>query len=630
MVFVEKDAVSARSIRGVYRTGWAAALAVGLWLSGGCAHPLASAFPTPAALWAEALARFDGDSDGGISREEYAWFGEAQGEFDLLNANGDEEIDAVELGAYLARTRYRKEVDLHVESKARTATRSRAGGKTEGGWEAALGAPHKRKSARRGPPDILLISMDTVRADRLSTYGYTRDTSPNLDRLAAVGTTFEHGFNPSNESIFSHTALLSGRFASEVAPFDYRNYVIPEQAMMVQEVLKAYGYETAAFVAGGHVSADFGTNQGWDTFRSELGFSTFWSTAPRALGWLDEREGDKPWLLFAHGYDAHRPWEAPGPFHHLYGGPAPSALAEMLALKAGQSDRLFDHTWYPDLQPSQFRHPGGTFILSPAIYRVALGFARAKRKGVDVSDADLAHIQAHYDASIATMDLQLGIFLSLAGAAGYLDNALVIVVSDHGEDMMDHGFLNHRTGLYDASVRVPVILAGVGVARGVRTPGLVDALDVAATILDAADAVPPVGMRGRSLLGRTGDMAPTETLYFEGVMDMIAARTATHKLIANDTHLTDPGMITALQAWALNDAHFELYDLVADPREQTNLLVKPTAESLAVAGDLRARLVAWRRSLGPTPGESGGAAPSAEAIEQIRLHGYWEMESEGP
>lgn len=493
----------------------------------------------------------------------------------------------------------------------------------------SLESEHPRKGARTGPPNILLISMDTTRADRLSAYGYGRDTSPNIDRLAAAGTTFEQGFNPSNESIFSHTALLAGRYASEVEVFDYRNYVIPESAETVEEVLQAYGYETAAFVAGGHVSADFGTDQGWDTFHSEPGFSTFWSTGPRALDWLDDRDGTRPWMLFVHGYDAHRPWEAPGPFHHLYGGPAPSVLAEMLALKAGQSDRLFDHTWYPDLQVTQFQHPGGTFILSPASYRLAVAFARQDHKGVAVSDADLDHVQAHYDAAIATMDLQLGIFLSLAGAAGYLDNALVIVVSDHGEDMMDHGFLNHRTGLYDSCVHVPVILAGVGVPRGRREPGLVDALDVAATVLDAAHAVPPAGMRGTSLLARIrGEVPPTQTLFFEGVMDMLAARTTTHKLIANDVHITDPAMIDSLEHWPLTDEHFELYDLREDPREQRNLLTGASraATVLVIAGELRTRLVAWRRSLHAPSVHIQSPAPSMEAIEQMRLHGYWEMQ----
>lgn len=622
-----------------------------LGLVAGCGHPLRSALPTIDAVWTEALSRFDGDRDGTISREEYDWFSAKPSDFDVVNTDGGPGIDASELGRYLARTRYRDESDLHVEGAARTPTRTVALRETapQGGWESALAKRHSRQGARASksgkdqPPDILLISMDTVRADRLSTYGYARDTTPNLDRLAAAGTTFEQAFNPSNESIFSHAALLAGRYASEVAPFDYRKYVIPKSAVMVQEVLQAYGYETGAFVAGGHVSGDFGTNQGWDQFHSELGFSTFWSSAPRALEWLDDRDGSRPWLLFAHGYDAHRPWQTPGPFHHLYGGPEPSPLAEMLALKAGQSDKLFGHTWFPDLQPSQFRHPGGTFILSPSNYRVAAAFARSGHAGVAVADADLGHLQAHYDAAIATMDFQLGVFLSLAGAAGYLDNALVIVVSDHGEDMMDHGFLNHRTALYDSCVRVPVILAGSGVPRGVRHKGLVDAFDVAATILDAADALPPAGMRGTSLLAQAsgsrsgdegGDKLEPETLYFEGVMDMIAARTTTHKLIANDTRILAPGMIEALEGLKLTDDHFELYDLVSDPREQHNLLstsgdpaVDPAI--LAVGETLRARLVGWRRSI-VVGRVTDSPAPSKEAIENIRLHGYWEMGEPDP
>lgn len=601
----------------------------------GCSTPFGAGFPTVSAVWAETLARFDRDGDHVISREEYAWFAEntpqKAGEFDAVNTDGGPGIDAAELGAFLANTRYREDRDLHVDGRTRRASKTRAPG-SSGGWEAALAAVHPRKPIRPGPPNIVLISMDTTRADRLSTYGYKRDTSPNLDRLAARGATFESGFNASNESIFSHAALLAGRYASEIEVFDYRDYVIPSNAEMVQEVLQNYGYETAAFVAGGHVSADFGTDQGWDTFHSEPGFSTFWSTAPRALRWLDERDGTKPWMVFLHGYDAHRPWSTPGPFHHLYGGPQPTPLAEMLSLKAGQSDRLFDHTWYPDLQATQFRHPGGTFILSPASYRVAAAYSAQNHKGVAVSDADLDHIQAHYDASIATMDMQLGLFFALAGGAGYLDHTLIIIVSDHGEDMMDHGFLNHRTGLYDSCVHVPVILAGEGVPAGRREAGLVDAFDVAATVLDAADAMPPVGMRGTSLLERlAGGVPATETLYFEGVMDMLAARTLTSKLIANDVHIADPAMIDTLAGWPINDEHFELYDLVADPREQHNLLhtpdhASPPAAAVKVAEGLRAQLVAWRRSLHAPVAHAPNAQPSAEAIKQMQLHGYWEMD----
>ena len=474
--------------------------------------------------------------------------------------------------------------------------------------------------SRPGPPNILLVSFDTVRADRSSVYGAPRDTTPNLARLAAEGVVFETSISQGNESAYSHATLFTGRYPSEIAAPVYETYAVPSDATLLPEILRLYDYETAAFVAGGHVSEGFGFDQGYDLYQSEIGFASFYDTVPKAEAWLEARTGEKPWFVFLHSYDTHRPYTKPGPWSHLYAKGQGSRVAEQIVAMSNLSELVVDGHYFPQLQPNYFRHPSGEMILDPGTY----DWIRNRIKDTDsltVTDADKQHVRDHYDATLAYGDLLLGDFLASMEDAGKLDNTIVIVLSDHGEDLLDHGFMNHRTGLYDSCTHVPTIIAGPGFPKGSRVSGLIEARDIATTVLAAAGATIPAGLGGRDLRAVAAGTAPAiDVVFSEGVMDMISARTATHKLVYHHAPLNTPGYADTLAAAALDDTHFTLYDLVADPTEQVNILAKdPTT-----AASLRDRMVAWRRTLTMGTHQLPQDQVDPAVADQMRKNGYWE------
>jgi arylsulfatase A-like enzyme len=209
----------------------------------------------------------------------------------------------------------------------------------------------------------------------------------------------------------------------------------------------------------------------------------------------------------------------------------------------------------------------------------------------------------------------LGAALARLDRAGFLDHTVVVVVSDHGEDLLDHGYMNHRTGLYDSTTRVPLVAWGPGFAAGKRERSLVDGRDVAATLLDVAGVAAPAGMSGRSL--RSPDPA-LDAVFAEGVMDQVSVRTATHRLVYSRAPLDEPGYAEELAAQDPASSRFALFDLRVDPGELRDVRLDDPATTAA----LRDRLVAWRRGL--VVATSPPADVSPEAAASLREHGYWD------
>jgi arylsulfatase A-like enzyme len=478
-------------------------------------------------------------------------------------------------------------------------------------------------SPPRGPPNVLLVSLDTVRADHTSAYGYDRDTTPVLAALAAEGTTFDNAFSNGNESAWSHAALFTGRYASELATPIYATYGIPDAATLVSEGLQASGYATAMFSAGGHVTADFGFDQGWDHFSAQPGFGSLFETGPRAAKWIEAVPDKKPWFVFLHGYDAHRPYTRTGPWDHLYADAAGSALAEAVCRSPCLSEMVLGDTLFPELVPDWFTHTGGAQIMATQAYdRLAGAGPDAAR--VPFPPADRAHVVAHYDGALRHADTLLGLTLQRLDRGGHLGNTVVIVLSDHGEDLMDHGYMNHRTGLFDSCTKVPLVAWGPGFTAGQHVSALVDGRDVAATIVAAAGVVPPAGSGGRDLRAVAAGTAPATAVFAEGVMDMVTVRTPTHRLVYRGGSLASADFTPALRAAPIDGTAFSLYDLRSDPGEQAPL------QDPATAAALRDVLVTWREGLRAGDFVLPEARVSPEVARALREHGYWGPEAALP
>lgn len=470
-------------------------------------------------------------------------------------------------------------------------------------------------------PNILMVSLDTVRADHTSPYGYARDTTPVLASIAARGTVYKNAFSNGNESAYSHGALFTGRYASELGNPTYETYALPANASLISEALSAYGYHTAAFTAGGHVTADFGFNQGWDLFSAEPSFASFWATSPKALNWIQHQEKN-PWFVFVHGYDAHRPYSRPGPWDHLYSGGPGTHLAEVSAASPCLSEMLRGKTLYPELTPGWFNHQGGAPILATDSYE-KLEHPPEGTTAIPLSDGDVQHIVDHYDGALTYEDTLLGVFLANLESSGNLENTVVIVLSDHGEDLLDHGYINHRTGLYNSCTKVPLIVMGPGFSEGAVVDGLADGRDVAATVLALAGALPPAGSGGLDLRQIASGSSSHEAVFSEGIMGMVSVRTSTARLVYHHAPLSDPDYLKNLEEAALTPEHFLLFDEVQDPQEQKNLLATGDPAALALAATLKQQLLDWRRTLVPGTFLMPQENVSPAVVQQLREHGYW-------
>lgn len=304
-------------------------------------------------------------------------------------------------------------------------------------------------------PVIVLVSIDTVRRDHVSAYGYGEPTTPRIDRLATRGLLYEDAVSTSSWTLPAHLSMLTSVDPGVHGGLDMHhgfNHSVPTLAA----VLKKAGYETQAVTSHLYVSPTYGLDDGFD-------FMNFYQdrkakqVADAAIDLVD-RFGDRPFFLFLHFYDPH--WHYDPPEKEL---------------------RIFE---------------------KEGSYRgklTGLWQDFSKRTPKTVSPADLRHLIALYDGEIRYADDELGRILDHLTSLGMDPSTLVVVTSDHGEEFLDHGSWEHQKTLYEEVVRVPLVLAGPRVPHR-DEQAQVSLLDVAPTILAWAGVAPPSTFTGRNLL----------------------------------------------------------------------------------------------------------------------------------
>jgi arylsulfatase A-like enzyme len=317
--------------------------------------------------------------------------------------------------------------------------------KTRPLWGNPLVVAGETGDARRAP-SLILISLDTLRADHLGAWGYARETSPNLDAFMREGLVFERAFAPSSWTTPSHATLLTGEHPSVHGAGGPRGYRLQSRFTTLAELLRRRGHLTAAFTEGSAVAGQLGFHQGFDSYANGPGDppqppATAERTFARAADWL-ERHGDRPFLLFVHTYEIHWPYRAPPDFAELF-------------------------------------HAGGVGPLDPRDAEDGAFLQKA------LTDAQKASVVAAYDAGIAYTDAVVGRFLAKLREKGVLEHAIVVIFSDHGEAFWEHGNTTHALTLYDEELHVPLFirLPGADPPRG-RIERQVALADVFATAVD--------------------------------------------------------------------------------------------------------------------------------------------------
>ncbi|HEX2253060.1 MAG TPA: sulfatase [Thermoanaerobaculia bacterium] len=400
-------------------------------------------------------------------------------------------------------------------------------------------------------PNIILVSIDTLRADRMSAYGHSRPTTPGLEAwVRDTGVRFEKVVAPSPWTLPSHVSLFSGLDAARHGV----NFAAPAGPSVVTlaERLRAGGYSTAAFTAGAYLNPEFGLAQGFDVFRARQEAPSTEDVGELERGiaevraWLAEAPAT-PFFLFFHTYEVHVPYRARSPYFEQFGGD-PSRLPPGLAIStrkvaADERDGFLDRK---------------QFVFTE----------QRLREGVEIGAADQDLVGLSYDSGIAAMDHHVSRLFADLASLGLDSDTVVVLTSDHGEMLGEHGLAAHGY-LYDENLLVPLLLSLPGGRRaGTVVPDQVRLIDVFPTLLELAGLEAEPGIDGQSLLPLLADSAggQREVRHREA---WSYAASSNHGLSLR--HADRWKYIFRNAVWPPTQGKEELYDLRRDPREGEDL-----------------------------------------------------------
>lgn len=385
------------------------------------------------------------------------------------------------------------------------------------------------------------MTIDTLRADRLGCYGYSRIETPNLDQFAQRGVLFENAAAQAPLTAPSHASILTGTYPTVHKVRDTGGFVLQPSNTTLAAILHQQGWDTAAFVGASVLKKSFGFNQGFAVYDDQMpkpGASRMASEYPerragevvdRAIAWLGSQSG-KPFFLWVHVFDPHSPYDPPSPFGEKYAG------------------RL-------------------------------------------------------YDGEVAYTDQQLGRLFESIAKKSPPENTLIAVLSDHGESLSEHGEYTHGVFLYDSTLRIAFLLAGPGVPKGLRVKQQARTIDLLPTLLELMGIKAPQGVQGASLRPAfAGKEVPTAYSYAETLFTKINMGWAELR-----------GIRTTRWKY-IRAPKPELYDLMQDPAETTNVIAGRPAE----AQELEAKLKAVTGNVEKVE----TAVVDRRTIEQLRSLGY--------
>jgi arylsulfatase A-like enzyme len=481
-----------------------------------------------------------------------------------------------------------------------TAMRAAAADGTDARFGIAIGTPVVEglpADPASLPDDVVLISLDTVRADRLALYGAGRDTSPHLDELARGAFVFEQAVAPSNWTLPSHASIFTGQLPERHGVRGPFRRLGEQHAPLLAESFRAAGYETVAVTAGGFVHPEFGFARGFERYGTrEVVQLDVEGTHPELhpasaaeRSWLLEllrRPRRRPLFLFVHTYTAHD---------------YRAERADLLAVGVPESG-LGD-------VPAGFTAATGARWLADA----------AARDGEDVA---VARVRSLYDATLRGADRLVGDVAGALRSAGRLERTLLAVFSDHGEELYEHGRFGHAGYLWEELIRVPLLLRIPG-RQGRRVPQVVSLVDLAPTLRALAGLPDGPPGDGRSLAGLLADASPPERPAVAQTGGRAALRADRMKLIVIDKRPvgeTSSPMGTPAQPvdGADGGPTRRLFDVADDPREDRDIAPDRPDVVAALARALAERLDAARRGAV----EQAEQALSAARQDELRELGY--------
>jgi arylsulfatase A-like enzyme len=426
------------------------------------------------------------------------------------------------------------------------------------------------------PLNVLLLTIDTLRADHLSCYGYDRPTRPAIDQLAAQGVLFRTPIVQRGGTWPSLTSILTSMYP-HTHGIRKNGEQLDASKKILAELLRDEGYATAAFLT----NMTSAPNRGFDEKPRFPEKPRDAKATEAAIRWLEENR-NRRFFVWLHLMGPHEPYAPSGRFARMF--------------ETGYRGRL--------------NGKRGTL-------------ERIQRRKRPLSEPELAHIVSLYDGDVAEVDQKIGAVVSSLDRLGLADRTLVVFTSDHGEELYEHNrYFFHSYSIYESVLRVPLVMRLPGtLPQGATVVAPVESIDIAPTILDLLGIPLPDDFEGESLAGRIlGQPSGAEAVAFSELgPEIFSIRTERWHYIYNPLELRAPTTRDrAKRAKPVFEiAREELYDALNDPRETTNLV----HEHPELAAQLRQRLRAWIETSGATY-RSQELLPEAE--EELRALGYLE------
>ena len=417
-------------------------------------------------------------------------------------------------------------------------------------------------------PSLVLVTIDTLRADRLGCYGYHRDTTPTLDALAEEAVLFENAYTTMATTLPAHASIMTGTYPlthGVVANAAYLPRTLADAVSLrtVAEMLSDEGYVTAAFVSAAPLKRHSGIDRGFEIFSQPVGLQrSSTRTTNQALDWVDQASPDEPFFLWVHYFDPHWPYSPPWRFRN----------------QLGETGRLVSY-----------------------LKRIGVGKSPST-KLINANDA--------YDGEVLYTDTEVGRLFDRLKKRGLWDRSVVVATADHGEGLGQHDYMYHGR-IYNEQLRVPLLIKLPGQSSGRRTSQITSLIDLL-PILSSVAALP---------------ISESDRGQFQGY-DTLGSSFERDAVFSERTHRKGtwgPARRYALTSlrWKLLHSPTEgdaLYDLSVDPYEMRNVI----DEHPEVAEEMLASLSERIRLHYREPDPDSANATDAETLKQLRALGYIE------
>jgi len=465
-------------------------------------------------------------------------------------------------------------------------------GFTVAGWLAPGGTQEKKTvaaTAKEGAPPVILIAVDTLRADHLSTYGYEANKTPNIDSLANDGVRYAETYGQASWTRPSFATIFTGQYPSSHGAV-HKSSLLPDRVETMAEALAAQGYYTVGFPNNVNIAPDFNFGQGFAEYNYLAPDLFFYANEPAAkLTLYDGLRLVRERFLssYVNVYNYYQPAEV-----------VTARATQWLDEYKDRPEPFFMFVHYMDPHDPYFVHPYD-----------GEGYARVANPNPPADVAD--KYRKLYDGEISYLDEHVGAFLAELKRRGIYDKAIIVFTADHGEEFQDHGGWWHGTTLYDEQIGVPLLVKQPQATGGVVVDDLAAQVDILPTILALAGIAPPAQAQGKPLALVPGAGPVRDSVFAEEDLEgnvLQAVRTPQWKLIT-----ANPGNPRGLQP-------NELYDVATDPGEKTDLATKDPTQLETLRAELGNDFIEAKKYAGE------GADTEIDGATQDRLKALGYME----